>query len=490
MNRLENKLGKILTFTIITSLTFITLYFMQCIFVYNQYFQTGNERVLINFFTYLITFASGIVFAIVSQIFNTEKVKVAPRIVFIIFYIIAELFVCYLVRGYDLPKVLLFITPVQYVLQSMLFEYFTYHDNFVNLWEDKSGKQLREYLYHNNMQAQDLAQKEKGVQLELTGISIFVFLVVLLMGVNKYHMGIIFVLLLFIFYVSVFLFFYVMKYFEKEAYFANIGFTQLIDDKKSYFKYVCAMFIFATLIGIVCSSNSALIKLKFNQTVTVKQNDAPPPPAPEMNIDYLNDVKTQLEKMYGNQGPNPIVELILQILKWALIIFAAGSVLIFLIRPFLSTGWKNFWKEHKLYKFFNKLLQDIQELILFIFTGKKKKVYATVQAKKFREVVNDFLRKTNKSKEKKAELDRLTKLFMSLINWGEKHGIDYQKNMAPAEYTLLIENFFINNKDEYNPESIKNVHTAGELFEKALYDKELLSVEEEKQYINAVTNII
>jgi len=69
---------------------------------------------------------------------------------------------------------------------------------------------------------------------------------------------------------------------------------------------------------------------------------------------------------------------------------------------------------------------------------------------------------------------------MRLIDWGEAHKIKYLTNLAPAEYTSLIE------KEYKIPEAKK----AGLLFEKALYDKNILSGEEEKAFIEAVKKII
>ena len=65
---------------------------------------------------------------------------------------------------------------------------------------------------------------------------------------------------------------------------------------------------------------------------------------------------------------------------------------------------------------------------------------------------------------------------MKIIDWGQSKGIKYKTNLAPAEYTALI-----------NTETAK---LAGQLFEKALYDKNILSAEEEKAFIEAVKEII
>ena len=88
----------------------------------------------------------------------------------------------------------------------------------------------------------------------------------------------------------------------------------------------------------------------------------------------------------------------------------------------------------------------------------------------------DFLKKAKRSKEKTAEIDRLTKQFMRLIDWGEAQKIHYRPNLAPAEYTALI--------------GSQKAEIAGQLFEKALYDKNVLTAEEEKSFIEAIEAII
>ena len=88
----------------------------------------------------------------------------------------------------------------------------------------------------------------------------------------------------------------------------------------------------------------------------------------------------------------------------------------------------------------------------------------------------EFLKKAKRSKEKIAEIDRLTKKFMRLIDWGEAQGIKYTPNLAPAEYTVLFKS--------------EKADLAGQLFEKALYDKNILTAEEENQFISSIDAII
>ena len=132
-------------------------------------------------------------------------------------------------------------------------------------------------------------------------------------------------------------------------------------------------------------------------------------------------------------------------------------------------------------KYLRYIFSEIKALFNFSFVKEKKQTpYSTVQSQKFSQGIKDYLKKAGRSKEKNEEIDRLTKYFMQVIDWGEAHKISYRSNLAPAEYTKLIENQF----------KISEAKKTGLLFEKALYDKNVLTAEEEKAFIAAVKTII
>lgn len=165
------------------------------------------------------------------------------------------------------------------------------------------------------------------------------------------------------------------------------------------------------------------------------------------------------------------------IIKWAAISALSIGVIIFLLKPFFSAHWKVFWKEGRLFKFLKNVFSDIRGFLRSIFTrNATEQPYSTIQSQKFGEGIKDFMKKAGRSKEKNAEIDRLTKHFMKLIDWGEAHKIQYLQNFAPAEYTALFNN--------------ETANLAGNLFEKALYDKNVLTAEDEKQFIEAVEKIL
>ena len=73
---------------------------------------------------------------------------------------------------------------------------------------------------------------------------------------------------------------------------------------------------------------------------------------------------------------------------------------------------------------------------------------------------------------------------MKLIDWGEAKGINYKQNLAPAEYTALIKEKF---ETDENKAAANN---AGQLFEKALYDKNVLTSQEETLFVESINKLI
>ena len=141
-----------------------------------------------------------------------------------------------------------------------------------------------------------------------------------------------------------------------------------------------------------------------------------------------------------------------------------------------------------------QFINDIKDFVRELFKKEKRmQPYASVQSMTFQKSMKDYLKNLKRSKEKKDEIDKLTKEFMRLIDWGEARGIKYTANLAAAEYTLLIKEYFTGQKKEPAErleELCGAVLAAGALFEKALYDKEVLSKEEEKAFLNAVREVI
>ncbi len=291
----------------------------------------------------------------------------------------------------------------------------------------------------------------------------------------------------FVFVISVFFGFFKVTYFNRESYYANMGFSEIIKNKRKYYRYVALVFIISALCAFAFSRNEPLIKIHFKESAPVYKQYEYKTEVPQKEYEFTGDVDTpDLEDTLGNYKDYFVLQIIFQIVKIAAIVILLFYVIYFLIRPFFTSGWKEFWKDHKLYIYFRKLLQEIKDFFSILF-GKDAETFATVESNSFKNSINNLIKKSKKSKEKKAELDRLTKQFINLIDWGTKRDIKYKVNFAPAEYTALINEYFNKNADKDCGDSAYKV---GLLFEKALYDKELLSSEEENDYYESIKSII
>ena len=447
------------------------------------------ERILIDWFTYVVIIGSGIVFTLVLQIFAIERIKPAMHIVFIFFYIIIILILCYMTGKLDAPYVLIVILIIQYFLQVGINELFVFHDKFMLDCEVYEGKELEQYLFHNNLSAIDLTEKIKGQQAIMFAISIAMFMVLVFGKLSKGYFTLITIGLVIIFYLSVLLCCFMLGIFKNDIFYAFLGFKNYVSNGKKIFGAVLMIALISGLSAYFISSDNPIIKIsyldEYKETHTSTPNSIP-------EIDFLNypELQPVTEDYMGNGGkPIWILEVLMQVIKYVAILGIIVGLLYFFIRPFFSRNFRLFWTEGHLFKFFMELWEEILEFIRYVFSksDKTKEAYSTVQSKKFQETMMDFLKKVKRSKAKVEEIDRLTKQFMRIIDWGQIHGIKYLVNLAPAEYTALIEEKY---KDNIANGLVESSHKAGQLFEKALYDKEVLTSEEENTFTSAVKLII
>ncbi|WP_022932715.1 hypothetical protein [Treponema bryantii] len=443
------------------------------------------DKVFVDLFVYIVLGASGLIFSLVLQIFAIEKIKSAMHVVFIVFYEIAVLVLAALLGEGYAPYILIPALLVEYFIGVGINDMFIYHDRFIYECEGFEGKELETYLFHNNLVAIDLTEKTKGQQAVLFGLSVVMFIILVFGKLSQGYFNQIITMLVIVFYLSIMLCYYTLGLFKNDVFYAFLGFKNYIADKKKILRSVFLIILLASVFAALLSSNKALIKINYflseydeqlNDNMPVHEDDFGYIPLPELNMgdDFGPEVR-----------PNLILEIIFEFIKYAAIVAIAGAVLYFFIKPFFTRHWRVFWSEGKLIRFLRDVWSDIKSFFRFIFSkDDSSQAYSTVQAKSFQDSMLDFLKKAKRSKEKTAEIDRLTKQFMRLIDWGETHKIHYRANLAPAEYTKLIEQYF---QTEDNKEAASN---AGQLFEKALYDKEVLTAEEEKLFIESIKKVL
>jgi len=473
IGRFDALFEQFLVFSIVTPVFLLLIYLFQHTVV------KIDVEEYINWFSYVIVGFSGLFYSFILFIFVKEKTKARFYICFIFFYIVFIGFICYVFGQLNVPYMVLPMIIAQFFIEALFNEVFVMHQVFVDHWEGKTGKDLETHLYHNNVEAGELGASLKNFETALTIISIIFFLLTFFVYIGHISLSSFILINMLVFVSSVYFGFYKLSYFRKEAYYANIGFTNLVKDKRRYLKSIWIILILSFVLGSLVSRNQALIKINLPDEIERVYEPKQKYTDPTTEYEFVDSKEYDLEDMLGEYQESWIVELIFKILKIAAIVFLVVVLTIYLFRPFFSSGWKNFWKENKLHDYFKKLLEDIKEFFRILFAKSPEK-FATVEAKTFKSSISDFLRNSKKSKEKKLELDRLTKRFMEIINWGTKKEVLYKKNMAPAEYTKLLQ--------EYADKLALEV--VGNLFEKALYDKNLLTPQEEKEYSEAIDNVL
>ena len=444
------------------------------------------ERILIDWFTYLVIIGSGIVFTLVLQIFALEKIKPAMHLVFIVFYVIVCLVLCYFTGKTDAPYVLIVILTVQYFLQVGINDLFIYHDAFMADCETHDGKELEQYLFHNNLSAIDLTEKIKGQQAIMFAISIAMFIVLVFGKLSEGHFTIITIALVIVFYLSVLLCCFMLGVYKNDIFYAFLGFKDYIKNGRKLFGAVLLIAAISCGAAVLLSSDNALIKIDYVQEY--KEAHEVQRTVPEAPAFFDFQIEPETERPFERESrPHWILQFIAELIKWLAIAGLAILGIVFFIKPFFTRHFRLFWTEGHLIKFLRELWQELKDFFRYVFSKGPgiKEQYSTVQSKKFRDSMMEFLKKAKRSKEKVEEIDRLTKHFMHLIDWGEAQGIKYTANLAPAEYTALICQKY---SEGGNTEDFAK--KAGNLFEKALYDKNILTSEEEKSFVNAVEAII
>lgn len=445
-----------------------------------------NEKILINWFTYLVLGLSGILFLFIQQIFVREKIRPYLHIVSCFFYVLFVVILCAICSQLNQPYILIPFLIIQYILEYTLNNLFVFHDHFINECGELKGKELETHLFHNNLSAIDFGAKARIGQGLLIVLPLILFLAIFALLKNGYTVNVFALCLIILFFLSELLIFFLMGIFKNDIFFGFLGFRNYIQNRSALLRSVFAIIFAAVLFATLLSSNHAFISFSYKERPESEiKYEMPETASYEQGQAY--DLRKMLEEMYPDEGnfPDWIIDLIFKILKWAAIIILSLAVIIFFLKPFFSAQWKSFWKEGRLIKFLQQVWLEIKEFFKYTFSRRQNnQVYSTVESRKFGEGIKDFLKKAGRSKEKNAEIDRLTKVFMKLIDWGEAKEIKYRANLAPAEYTALI-------SEKLEDEEVKKAaEMTGLLFEKALYDKEVLSGEEEKLFIQSIDKVM
>ena len=480
---IEKLLQRGLVFTTTTS------FMLSCLLLLNSII-VKNFNLLHNFITsyaYTIIFISGLIFIGCQQIFVNEKTKSSGHIVFVVIYLLLESLLSFLLKSLTSLLVLIPFTIIHYSLTASFNELFVFHDYYEKLNEGKYGQKLKDFLYKNNFAASEFGQKNKKGQDYLARLGFtMLFLQVLsfVFGV-KLSLNQSFIVILFYFFL--FVDFCLTSLFSRQLYYNFLGFNDSkIKSRRTFFTSI-AVFITAFFTGFIISSNKALVDINFISQRTQKVPHLESSHSGtytegfqgfQLQIDKFDDIVPTTDK-------GIVFIVLMSVIKYLFIAAVIAGILWFLIRPFFSQKWKEFWKEKKLITYLKRFLKAVKNLIFFILHIKKDDFgdYATVESKNFKNSIDDFLRSSEISKEKTLEMDKLTRKFAFLIDWGSYRKIFYTKNLAPAEFTQNLKSYFDVNLDT---KEIEALDKAGFLFEKALYAKDILTAEEINEFFSCV----
>lgn len=365
--------------------------------------------------------------------------------------------------------------------------YFVYNYKSVHLYQEfeeqcvgLSKKELKEKLYHNNVIALDYsANIKKTFFSQLCFAILCIILFIIQKNYLHYESNLLLAFVLIGYLICVFLNFLFFSTNKNEVFYAFLGFDKIFSFRNKIVKnsvIICAISVFFTLF---LSFDKAIFNYKFLlallkkifvvESTVIQKSDIKNFSEPSMPSLILTD---EVYKPYNNQIWNVLGYIIQIIFGILLVIF----VLHFLLKPFFNEKFIDFFKNNKIKKYFMNFVQNLKKFFKSLFgSSLQLQNYTTVESKSFYDSINEFLKKSKKSKEKKEELDRFTKKFMKLVDWAKSKEIIYKKQYAPFEFCKMI--------------NLASAIKAGEIFEKALYSKELVSEQEEQEFINLIDEI-
>ena len=415
-----------------------------------------------------------IVFSIIAIFFN-QQTKLQNSIRLVIYYTVATGIITWFLRGFVNFPIVTIATIAGNILYQKLFIAFFEHDCFENQCVAKNNTTLKKELYDYSIH---LSEAANGYRQNRFILIILAVILSILSGIaisQGTRFSLLTVILLLVYIVCLYIHLFLYSYYVREAVFASDGFVNVFDFRKKVILVCTLIFTGAFVLGLLISSNHSPLKVSYLFLFLrffKRDPDAVAAPAKDIvtqdliaqRLDELSSFQQQMEE--DDTGGTFTFAIICGA-------FFVIGILWFLLSPFIKRVFSKALRNTDFRKIFKNIFGEIKAFFKNLFKRKIRfPVVNTESARLFSKEMEEYLKFTRKSKEKKAELDRLTKQFMKIIDRGTANGVEYTKNLAPAEYTELLNN--------------ENAITAGALFEKALYDKECLTKEEEKSFYDNV----
>ena len=496
--------GLILSFfTVTTSLAAIILFFSDVL-------RPVTDSDPLHWMLIVWIFLAGLLSLASSWIFKAENSGKSASVRLLIFFLIITGAVFYfLVPSVSLLLVIPVIAAVWLICPAENRPYFQ-HVIFMEHCRNKDGSALQNEMYDQSVALSEFSGtfntmlKAKSIT---SGIIVVVVTVFAFLKLEFSPLTVIFACINPAFVIAEGLIYAVYK---KEAEIASSGFAYGFKKRKTVAVTITVLTLICLLSGVSLSPGGPIIKPEYLvQLLNYAAGHTRLPPALHSTVDTGSAVERFTAEELKLAPPREMKTLSLDLL-WKIIgaadaVIIAAILIFFLLSPLSSSAWQDFWKERKLLfyiKSFFRLLADFFKGI-FSFRPERKTLFNTVGAEEFKQEIESFAMKAKKSKEKLAELDRLTQKFMLLISWGETNGIEYSKNLAPKEYTDKLKLHFSSAEAQEEAtadtgaakpgvtgaELSECLDAAGEIFEKALYGQDVIQPDEEARFKESILKV-
>ncbi len=453
--------------------TTISSFFLCLLFILKDICDS-TDHYIINFITIAAVFVSSVIIYSIYLIFFNDKTSTATFIRVLFFYTLFVGGLTFLLRRFfDFSAIVVVICSIaQTILYKKILEAFFSHDCFELQCQEKNNIKLQKELYDYNIYLSEAAQgyKQNRAMLFILGI-----ILVITTGISfaaNIRFSIFTIILLFVYFICAYSNFFLYSHYIREATFASNGFVNVFDYRLKIFFTSVLIFSICFLISLLVSSNHSPFKFYWIFNLFKNKKPFTPQAADQPQIDITEDHFEELKALKNTfveeeeTSSNNILSIIIGIVALAVIAW-------FFLKPFITKVFSKALKNADLKNVLKNFFRNLKLIFKKLFHLQiKTNNFSSQNAQRFKNDISEYLKNAKKSKEKKAELDRLTKQFVLIIDFGEKHGIPYTKNLAPAEYTAMLKN--------------ASAQASGKLFEQALYAKECLTKDEEDQFHKAV----
>ena len=287
-----------------------------------------------------------------------------------------------------------------------------------------------------------------------------------------------------------------------EQHYAVEGIALTAADRFKHSGGMWALILLCTACAILAASDASLlpfsvIALFFAWLFSLfsgSPHEPAKPPEPEL-IQPL-EMPQSLASLFENAEsplPNWLTKYGPMILKYGLILFAAGAFIMFMISPLLNRGKSPDGKlrfherlRHIIAEWFKRMLSALSSFYAFLKEGKSARKIIKHDSEEIRRTAATILNAYSQAK--KNDMRRSVTLFARLIIWGsDVFQLTWKPSYAPGEYCAVLAAAAV--ASEGAPFNKEKIIRCGELFEQALYSAEVLSSAEQREFKKLVEEI-